>query len=428
MIETLKIEFWPIESFIPYARNARHNDDVVDRMVGSIQEYGFKIPVLALGTGEVVDGHLRLKAARKLGIDMVPVIRCDEWTPAQVKAFRLLVNRSATWADWNEELLAVELADLQAMDFDLALTGFDPTEIDDLLFRPEADDSQLEAVPDRPEQAVSVRGDLWICGAHRVLCGDATSAADVQRVLAGRDPLLMVCDAPYGVSYDPLWRQEAGLGQQRQTGRVTNDDQVDWTEAYRLFPGDVSYIWHAGVHTVEVARSLAGADFEIRAQIIWAKQHFVLSRGHYHWHHEPCWYAVRRGRKAHWCGDRTQSTLWQTANLNAFGGNHEEEATGHGTQKPLALMKRPILNHTQRGQTVYDPFSGSGTVLIACEVTERACCALEIDPGYVDVMVMRWQSLSGGEAVLDGTGETFQQIKLSREVPDVRRSQGPAKD
>jgi DNA modification methylase len=408
-----QIEICATESLVPYARNPRKNDHAIDRMAASIREWGFKIPILARNNGEVVDGHLRLKAAQKLALTEVPVIWCDEWTPTQVKAFRLLVNRSASWADWDDELLTLELLDLKAADIDLAITGFDPAELDDLLFRPHSDEASAGVIPEIPTQAVTRPGDLWICAEHRILCGDATRADDVTRVIGSLMPVLMLTDPPYGVDYNPLWRQQAGLGQQRQTGRVVNDDRVDWTPAYRLYSGDVAYVWHAGVHTVEAAASLQLADFEIRSQLVWIKQNFVLSRGNYHWQHEPCWYAVRKGRTANWCGDRTQSTVWPAANLNPFGGDREE-ATGHGTQKPLELMKRPILNHTQCGQCVYEPFLGSGTVLIACELTQRVCCGLEIDPRYVDMSISRWQTVTNREAVLHGTAYTFDQVRAQR--------------
>jgi DNA modification methylase len=412
-----QIEHCATERLVPYARNPRKNDHAIDRMAGSIREFGFKMPILARKNGEVVDGHLRLKAAQKLALTEVPVIRCDEWTPTQVKAFRLLVNRSADWANWDDELLTLELLDLKEADIDLAITGFDPAELDDLLFRPESEEVSAGVIPEIPTQAVTRPGDLWICGEHRILCGDATRAEDVTRVIGSLIPVLMATDPPYGVDYSPLWRQRAGLGQQRQIGRVANDDRVDWTAAYCLYPGDVAYVWHAGVHAVEAAASLQLADFEIRSQLIWIKQHFVLSRGNYHWQHEPCWYAVRKGKKANWCGDRTQSTVWAAANLNPFGGDREE-ATGHGTQKPLELMKRPILNHTQCGECVYEPFLGSGTVLVACELTERICCGLEIDPSYVDMSISRWQSVTNREAVLHGTAHTFDQVRAQRLAED----------
>ena len=408
----LKIHTWPIANLRPYTRTLRKNDHAVKRMMAAIDEFGFRIPLLVRSDGELIDGHLRRKAAEQLGLAQVPVILCDDWTPTQVKAFRLLVNRSATWADWDQEALAFEMAELDLAKFNLQLTGFTGFEIDSLLQTRRAD-AAAEAVPDRGEQAVSRRGDLWLCGSHRVLCGDATSADDVARLLASQTPVLMITDPPYGVQYDPGWREEAGLGIQRQTGKVENDDRVDWTSAYRFFPGDVAYVWHAGVHATEVAAGLASAGFDIRAQIIWAKQHFALSRGHYHWQHEPCWYAVRRDRPAPWYGDRKQSTLWQLANLNPFGGS-AESATGHGTQKPLELMRRPMLHHTQRGDTVYDPFLGSGTTLVAAELSHRHCLGMDIDPLYVDVIVERWQGLTGKPAMLAGGDQTFEEIRSLR--------------
>ena len=396
-----------------YARNPRKNDAAVDRMVSSIKEFGFKIPVLARSDGEVVDGHLRLKAAKKLAITEIPVILCDEWTVAQVKAFRLMVNRSVTWADWDEDLLKLEFADLKSLDFDLSLTGFDTREIDVFLADPAADD-KANAAPEPPENPVSRPGDLWLCGPHRVLCGDSTKSEDVARLLDGKTPFLMITDPPYGVEYDPEWRVAVDGGGRHATGKVQNDDQVDWSPAWALFPGDVAYVWHAGVFAGEVAASLLGSKFQIRGQIIWRKQHFVMSRGAYHWQHEPCWYAVRKGQSAHWRGDRTQSTVWDVANLNPHGGNKVEKQTGHGTQKPVELMRRPILNHTERGEMIYDPFLGSGSSLIAAEMCERVCYGIDIDPKYVDVIVQRWQEFTGKDATLDGNGATFAHVKEGR--------------
>jgi DNA modification methylase len=409
----MHMEMWPVGKFVPYARNPRKNDHAVERMAASIHEFGFKIPILARSSGEVVDGHLRLKAAQKLGITQVPVILCDEWSEAQVKAFRLMVNRSVNWAEWDLELVALEIGELKALDFNLNLTGFDAPEIDDFLFR-DPDEKQEDAAPEPPPEAVTQPGDLWMCGQHRILCGDATSTDAVRCLFDSVTPALMVTDPPYGVEYDPIWRERAGLGRQRQTGTVANDNRVDWTEAYQLFSGDVAYVWHAGVHAGEVAAGLETAGLRIRAQIIWAKQHFALGRGDYHWQHEPCWYAVREGKTSHWCGDRTQSTLWRIANLNPFGGSREEAATGHGTQKPIELMRRPILNNSVRGEVVYDPFLGSGTTLIAAESTQRVCYGLDIDPRYVDVTVLRWQKLTGQATVLLSDGRRFDQVAAER--------------
>jgi DNA modification methylase len=418
MTVDLKIETWPIGKFSFYARELRRNGHAVERMIASIQEFGFKIPILARSDGEVVDGHLRLKAAHKLGLAELPVILCDEWSEAQVKAFRLLVNRSADWATWDTELVALEIQELKALDFDLGLTGFEPIEIARFLLDQE---SSEEEVPPVQAEVVTQPGDLWICGGNRVLCGDATSEEMVRRLLAGAVPVLMVTDPPYGVQLDPKWRERAGLGKQRQTGTVPNDDRVDWRAAYRLFEGDVAYIWHAGVHAAQAATGLEEFGLRIRAQIVWAKQHFALGRGDYHWQHEPCWYAVREGKSSNWSGDRKQSTLWEIPNLNPFGGSRNEEATGHGTQKPVELMRRPILNNTKPGDIVYDPFLGSGTTLVAATSVDRICHGLEIDPHYVDVIVRRWQQFTGKTAVRESDGRDFDELagQPAEEVSDA---------
>lgn len=410
-----------IANLIPYARNPRKNDRAISRMVASIREFGLKIPLLVFRRGEeieIVDGHLRFKAYRKLGMTTVPVIFCDEWSEAQVKAFRLLVNRSATWATWDEDLLTLELRDLDALEYDLSLTGFDPFETDQLLFSDPSERS-AETAPALSEEAVARPGDLWKCGEHRLLCGDATSPEAVAKLYGARCPTLMLTDPSYGVSYEPRWREQAGLGLQRQTGMIQNDDRSDWTAAYRLFSGDIAYVWHSGIHAGEVAAGLEACGFCIRAQIIWVKQHFALSRGDYSWCHEPCWYAVRKGKSSNWSGDRKQSTVWEVPNLNPFGGS-SEQATGHSCQKSIELMRRPILNNTRTGQIVYDPFLGSGTTLIAAQLTDRICYGLEIDPCYVDLIIKRWQELTGKEAELEGDGRDFKQAaEQRRQAPEL---------
>src|SRR6185503_1635364 len=388
----MKVTLWALEKIIPYGRNARKiPQQAIDKVAASIREFGWRQPIVVDAQGVIICGHTRLLAAQKLGLKQAPVHVADNLTPAQVRAYRLLDNRSHEETDWDFDLLGLEMLELKDLNLDLSLTGFDAPEIDHLL-APDADlEERANQVPELAAEPITRLGDLWRCGAHRVLCGDATDPENVGYVLGTVQPRLMVTDPPYGVEYSPDWREQAGLGKQRQTGTVTNDNRTDWAPAYRLFPGDVIYVWHAGVHAAEVAIGIRQAGFEIRSQIIWAKQHFALSRGAYHWQHEPCWYAVREGGRSYWRGDRTQSTLWQVANLNPFGGNQEESATGHGTQKPVELMRRPILNHTERGRAVYDPFLGSGTTLIAAEMTERICYGLEIDPRYCDVIVRRWQ-------------------------------------
>ena len=231
-------------------------------------------------------------------------------------------------------------------------------------------------------------------------------ATDVERVLADAKPLLMVTDPPYGVEYDPGWRKRAGINRSSRMGLVTNDHRSDWREAWALFPGDVAYVWHGALQAGTVAGSLEACGFELRAEIVWAKPSLVLGRGHYHWQHEPCCYAVRGS--GHWNGDRKQSTLWELEH------RQQDAKTDHGTQKPVECMRRPILNNSVAGQAIYDPFCGSGTTIIACEKEGRVCLAIELNPAYVDMAVTRWQNFTGKSAILEGNGRPFAAVAQER--------------
>jgi DNA modification methylase len=228
-------------------------------------------------------------------------------------------------------------------------------------------------------------------GGHRLLCGDSTKAEDVERLLDGARPLLMVADPPYGVAYDADWRNHTGdLGRTaRAVGKVVNDDRADWREAWALFPGDVAYVWHGGIKAHIVAESLLACGFDLVAQIVWAKNQLVIGRGNYHPQHEPCWYAVRRGKARRFTDDRTQTTLWAIP-------KPRKSETGHSTQKPVECIARPMRNH--RFSEVYDPFLGSGTTLIAAEQLGRRCFALEIAGAYCDLSVRRWEAFTGRRA------------------------------
>ena len=260
----------------------------------------------------ILAGHTRLEAARQLGLTEVPVHIARGLTPAQARAYRLMDNRSSENAEWDERAArprarrpaarrlrpaADRLRRRRARSACCARTTTGA--------RDDEDD-----IPETPEHPVTLPGDLWLLGPHRLLCGDATVATDVERLLDGVTPLLMVTDPPYGVDYDPAWRNKAGAAATRRTGKVLNDDRADWREAWALFPGDIAYVWHGALHAATVAESLEVAGFAIRSQIIWAKERLVLSRGDYHWQHEPCWYAVKKTGKGHWAGDRKQTTLW----------------------------------------------------------------------------------------------------------------------
>jgi len=431
---SMQIKIWSIDRFVFYVRNPRKNDAAVDNMCASIREFGFKCPILALSNGEVIDGHLRLKAARRLNITDVPVILCDEWTPSQVKAFRIMVNRSATWADWDDELLKLELLDIKASDVDLALTGFDPQELDDLLL---PDSPEEEAAPPIPAYPISSAGDLWQCGPHRVLCGDATDAETVARLLGEQKPLLLITDPPYGIELDSEWRDRAGLNgcgpaqpsylkKRRSKGHkvtsISGDTRADWSEAFALVPSlEVGYVWHASKFTREVLDGLLRIGFLHHQQIIWDKGRTVLTRTHYWFQHEPCWYV--RKKNAPWFGKPGEnSTIWNSPSPKFIMGGSEEEKYDHPTQKPVELMRRPILNHTKPGELVYDPFLGSGTTLAAAEVTGRVCYGLELDPKFTDVVVGRWQKLSGRKATLEGDGRMFEAVAAERLADRLRKA------
>ena len=404
----LAIQYRPIGDLIPYARNARtHSEAQVALIAGSIREFGFTNPVLVDGSNGIIAGHGRVMAAGKLGLAAVPVIELAHLSGRQKRAYVLADNKLAERAGWDVEMLALEVADLGALGIDLIDLGFTGRELDELL-RQNGADPREDEVPPVPDVPVSRLGEVWLLGPHRLICGDATDAAVVGRVLNGVTPHLMVTDPPYGVSYDPDWRNRAGASETKRVGKVMNDDRADWRAAWALFAGEVAYVWHGALHAAVVAESLDAAGFAIRSQIIWAKERLVLSRGHYHWQHEPCWYAVRSSGTGHWSGDRKQTTLW------TIPSGDQDADTVHGTQKPVDCMRRPMLNNSSPGQAVYEPFCGSGSSLIAAETTGRVCHAVELDPAYVDVALLRWQAFTGKEAVLEGEGRSFADVRADR--------------
>lgn len=403
----LAVAYRPVDALIPYARNARtHSEAQVAQIAASIREFGWTNPILVDGDNGIIAGHGRLQAARKLGQEIVPVIELAGLSEAQKRAYVIADNKLALNAGWNDELLALEFGDLQELGFDLALTGFGEDEIAALTSLGTPGLTDPDEVPEVSQVATALPGDLWLLGRHRLICGDSTNAEDVERVLDGVTPHLLVSDPPYGVGYDPTWREKLAVGSDLARGKVLNDDRADWREAWALFPGDVAYVWCASLHSHEVAASLLASGFDLRSQIVWDKTRLVIGRGDYHWQHEPAWYAVRRGRKGHWAGDRKQTTVWAIP--------HRKSATGHGTQKPVECMKRPIENNSSPGQAVYEPFCGSGTTIIAAEMTGRACHAVELDPRYVDVAIRRWQEFTGQKALLEGDGRCFDRVAAER--------------
>jgi DNA modification methylase len=397
-------------------------------VAASIREFGWTNPILVRPDLVVIAGHARLLAARKLGLTEVPVIELSGLTETQCRALAIADNQLAiTGAGWDEEMLRIELAALQEEDFDLNLVGFDTHELDELLLGDALEGSE-DIVPEPPTHPVTVAGDVWLCGPHRVLCGDATTPEAVARLLGERKPFLMVTDPPYGIELDSEWRDRAGLNgcgpaeasymKHRTEGHtettISGDTRADWSEAFALVPSlEVAYVWHASKFTREVLDGLLRIGFLHHQQIIWNKGRTVLTRTHYWFQHEPCWYV--RKKNAPWFGKAGEnSTIWDSPSPKFIMGGSDEEKFDHPTQKPVELMRRPILNHTRRGELIYDAFIGSGTTMAAAEATQRVCYGIELDPKYVDVTVLRWQQQSGKKATLEGDGRSFEAIAQER--------------
>lgn len=350
----------------------------------------------------VIGGNMRLRVLQDLKAETAPCkVIPAETSVEKLKAYATKDN--VGFGDWDWQTLEAEWDAKALVGWGMEL----PSNWGNLGNRGKTDpDSSFEP----PKSATSKLGDVWILGHHRLVCGDSTNAQTVAACLNGVHPHLMVTDPPYGVKYDADWRVRAGVNPDNggtAVGAVKNDDRSDWSEAWALFPGEVAYIWHAGVHSPIVADSLARNGFERRALIVWAKSNYPMGRGHYHHKHEPCWYVVKKGGTGHWSGDRKQTTLWEI-------DSPRKSETGHSTQKPVECMKRPIMNNSVAGDLVYEPFSGSGTTIIAGEMTGRPVHAIELAPEYVDVGVIRWQEFTGQQAILEATGQKFEDVRAQR--------------
>lgn len=379
----MQIEQKDPRALTPYRYNSRkHSDDQIDRIGRSLQEFGFTNPVLVDSQNVIVAGHARVQAAIKLNMATVPTISLVNLTPAQIRAYVVADNRLAELSEWDQDILASELAKIK-VDFDLGLIGFPNFKFD--LGDGEDDFEEPESVT-----TDLVLGDLIQIGDHRLMCGDSTNPQHVEKLLNGKEPYLMITDPPYGVEYDAKWRTTAGLQQTGAHGKVMNDDIVDWSDAWSLSPAKVAYVYHAGKYTGEVKKSLEDNLFLIRSQIIWVKNQLVIGRGDYHWKHEPCWYAVKKGSKGNWAGDRKQTTIWEI-------DKPQKSETGHSTQKPVECMARPMRNHDG---DVYEPFCGSGTTMVAAHQLGRKCYAMELSPEYCQIIVDRMHKLDPSLQIL----------------------------
>lgn len=424
--ETLTVEYWPIARPQPYPRNARRlTDRAVDTLAASIKNFGFRQPIVVDAFDVIVVGHTRLLAAQKLGLEVVPVHVAAGLTPAQCRAYRLMDNRTADETSWDLDLLEAEMRELQALDM-AELAGFEDAQITEMLKPPPATDA--DAVPDAPAVPVSRAGDLWLLGSHRVLCGDATDADAVARLMDGAKAGLMATDPPYGVGLRLEDNHDAsnaakGTNKKYRHFETIMGDDVDGPKLQgflesvfllaitALNENAAWYLWHAQLtQGFFAAAAAAAAQLLVHRQIIWVKPHFVFGHGDYHWQHELCFYGWRKTKRPPFYGPRNQSTTWM---LDEGGGSIRKEQF-HPTQKPVELFVRAINNHLKPGEICYEPFGGSGSQIIAAEKTATRCFALELAPAYVDVIVARWQAFTGLKATLADDGRTFEETGATR--------------
>lgn len=384
----LTIIYREIGTINPYSNNPRHNDDAVEKVVDSINEFGFRNPIIIDANGTIIAGHTRYKAAIKLGFAEVPCITADDLTPEQVKAYRITDNKSAEYAQWDFEALAQELEELQATGFNLALTSFGQEELDDILNGLEdgagVEDDDFDEVIDPTEDAFTKLGDIWVIGGHRVMCGDSTQVGEVARLMDGAKADLAVTDPPYNVQYE-------GKTADRLTIQNDNMENADFFEfllsAHKniysnLKDGASIYVFHSDSEGHNFRRAFIEAGFKLAQCCIWVKNSMVMGRQDYQWQHEPVLYGWKPTAKHHWNADRCQTTLWNF--------DRPTRSLEHPTMKPIPLIAYPIQNSSRKRNLVLDLFGGSGTTLIACEKTGRTCYTMEIEPLYCDVIVRRF--------------------------------------
>lgn len=395
-----------ISQLVPYARNSRTHDRAqVAQIKKSIEEFGWTVPVLVDEDGTIIAGHGRVMAASEMGISEVPVIVAKGWSESQKKAYIIADNKIASNAGWDKNLLALELSDLKSAAYDLGVTGFNEKELVQYVATSTEGLTDDDEAPEPPAAPISASGDVWLLGAHRVMCGSATVSADVERLMAGEKADLLLTDPPYNVNYE---------GKTKDALKIQNDQMSD--DGFRLFlreaftcafsvmrDGAAFYIWHADSEGYNFRGAIFDIGEKVRQCLIWVKDTMVMGRQDYHLKHEPCLYGWKEGAAHTWASDRKQVTTIEC--------KRPTKNTEHPTMKPVELMEYQVGNNTNAGHIVLDLFGGSGSTLIACEKTGRACRMMELDPKYVDVIVNRWQAFTGKQAVHAETGKKFDEVK-----------------
>ena len=414
MKTTTQMELVPTDKLIPYVNNARtHSAEQVNKLRASLREFGFINPVIVDKDLNVIAGHGRILAAKEEKIPEVPCVYVDYLTEAQKKAYILADNRMAMDAGWDEELLRVEIEALQAEAFDVSLTGFDEKEISDLFKDSDgtgAEDDDFDLSTALEQAAFVEKGDVWTVGRHRVMCGDATVAEDVQKLMDGKKANLILTDPPYGVSF------------QSADGLSIQNDSIKGEEFYQfllaamqnmvsvLEPGGAAYVFHADTEGLNFRRAFVDAGLHLAGCCIWVKNSLVLGRSDYQWQHEPVLYGFLKNGKHSWYSDRKQTTIWNF--------DKPKRNKNHPTSKPLDLLAYPIGNSTQANAIVLDTFGGSGSTLMACEQTNRICYTMELDPKYASVILRRYVEDGGNpdEIYVERNGQKLMFSDLVKQV------------
>ncbi len=405
------VELWPIDRPEDYPKNPRKwSAHAVEKVAASIREYGWRQPVVVDANDVIVIGHLRRAAGKFLGLTEVPVHVARDLTPAQVRGLRLADNRTNQEASWDEEALALELQEIQDLDIDLSLTGFEDEELARLLAAQDATEglTDEDAVPELPATPVSAAGDLWTLGNHKLFVGDATNQNNVSKLMASDAADLVFTDLPYNVDYEGYTEEHLKIKGDRMSAAEFKQFLTNAFRSYRTIvkSGASLYACHSSSWQREFQDAMEAAGFEVRCQIIWAKNTFAWGFGRYKFRHEPIFYGHVAGQKDSWYGDKSQSTLWEE--------NKPAANRLHPTMKPVELIERALLNSSKAGDIVVDLFGGAGSSLIGCERRDRRARLMEIDPRYADVIVRRWQDYTGKQATLDGDGRAFKEIAMER--------------
>lgn len=415
MVKKTEYYLADISEIVPYARNARtHSDAQIAQIAASIKEFGFLAPIIVSEDNTILCGHGRFFAAQKLGLKKVPCIKEEYLSETQRRAYIIADNKLSLNAGWDDELLAIELADLQGEDFDLSLLGFDDKEVADLFADKNtstAKDDNYDLTEALEKAAFVQRGDVWTVGKHRLMCGDATSSEDVSTLMSGQTANLVLTDPPYGVSF------------KSSSGLTIQNDSVKGEDFYNFLlasfknvanvctAGAAAYVFHADTEGLNFRRAFVDAGFHLAGCCIWVKDSLVLGRSDYQWQHEPVLYGFLQNGKHNWYSDRKQTTIWNF--------DKPKKNANHPTSKPLDLLGYPIENSSKVGDVVLDTFGGSGSTLMACEQLGRVCFTMELDEKYASVILRRYVESKNGasdDVTVMRNGELSHYSDLVKEV------------